>query len=77
MAIQIMSEPPPEPALPGENAILTEREMREFARNNIIAALKESNWRVSGEGGAAEILDVRPTTLADRIKAFDIRKPGR
>jgi len=30
-----------------------------------------------GDGGAAEILGVRPTTLADRIRKFDIRKPGR
>jgi len=32
---------------------------------------------VSGKGGAAELLGVRPTTLADRIKSFGVRKPRR
>ncbi len=71
------SEPAADPEPPARDEILTEGEMRDFTRNNIIAALKQANWRVSGDGGAAELLDVRPTTLADRIRAFDIRKPDR
>ncbi|MDJ0910487.1 MAG: sigma 54-interacting transcriptional regulator [Woeseiaceae bacterium] len=71
------SQPPADPEPPPKDAVLTESEMREFTRKNIIAALKQANWRVSGEGGAAELLDVRPTTLADRIRSFDIRKPDR
>ena len=56
--------------------ILTETEMREFQRQNTLDALKQSSWRVSGKGGAAELLGVRPTTLADRIRSFGIRKPS-
>ena len=55
--------------------ILTDKAMREFQKNNIITALKQAGWRVSGPGGAAELLDVRPTTLADRIKTLGIKKP--
>lgn len=55
--------------------VLTEEEMREFNRQNIVNALKQSNGRVSGKGGAAELLGVKPTTLADRIKALGIEKP--
>jgi len=57
--------------------ILTENEMREYQRKNLIAALQETNWRVSGPDGAAELLGVRPTTLADRIRVFDIKRPAR
>lgn len=56
---------------------LTEQEMREFQKNNTIAALKQAKWRVSGAGGAADLLGIKPTTLADRIRTFGIRKPGR
>ena len=69
--------PEPDPDVRREDGVMTESEMRDFRRNNIIAALKEANWRVSGPGGAAELLDVRPTTLADRIRAFGIERPRR
>ena len=55
---------------------LTETQMREFTRNNIVSALESAGWRVSGDGGAAELLGVRPTTLADRIRSYGIKKPG-
>ena len=57
--------------------ILTEKEMQEFRRKNIVAALETSEWRVSGPNGAAVLLGIRPTTLADRIKSLGIRKPRR
>jgi len=57
--------------------ILTEKEMRDYQKRNLVAALKQTNWRVSGRDGAAELLGVRPTTLADRIRSFGIRRPAR
>jgi transcriptional regulator with GAF, ATPase, and Fis domain len=59
------------------SAFLTEKEMREFQKNNLLAVLKQTNWRVSGADGAAELLGVKPTTLADRIRTLGIRKPQR
>ena len=56
---------------------LTEQEMREFQKKNTIAALAQADWRVSGPGGAADLLGIKPTTLADRIRTLGIRKPGR
>ena len=58
-----------------ETTFLTEKEMRDFQKNNLIAALKQTNWRVSGPDGAAELLGVKSTTLADRIRTLGIRKP--
>ena len=57
--------------------ILTEKEMREYQKQNLATALKETNWRVSGPDGAAELLGVRPTTLADRIRTFGLKRPSR
>jgi PAS domain S-box-containing protein len=57
--------------------ILTEKDMREFQKANIMRALKQANGKVSGKGGAAELLGVRPTTLADRIRTWKIKRPSR
>ncbi len=59
-----------------EHGILTEKAMKELQKKNLLAALKQTNWRVSGKEGAAELLGVRPTTLTDRIKTLGIKKPG-
>ena len=41
------------------------------------AELEASGGKVSGPGGAAEFLEIRPTTLASRIKALGIgQRPG-
>ena len=53
---------------------LTESEMREFQKNNLVVALTQANWKVSGPGGAAELLGVKPTTLTDRIRTFGVKK---
>jgi len=60
---------------PAEFQVMTEKQMRALQKSNLEAALKQSNWRVSGNGGAADLLGVRPTTLTDRIKSLGIRKP--
>ena len=59
------------------DTVLSEKEMREFQKRNTVAALKQTNWRVSGEGGAADLLGVKPTTLADRIRTLGIKRPSR
>jgi PAS domain S-box-containing protein len=62
---------------PRDKDVLTENEMREYQKANIVRALKLANWKVSGTGGAAELLSVRPTTLADRIRTYKIKRPSR
>lgn len=56
--------------------ILTEVEMRRMERENIIAALNHTNWRVFGANGAAALLGLKPTTLASRMKKYGIEKSG-
>ncbi|MEM6819743.1 MAG: sigma 54-interacting transcriptional regulator [Pseudomonadota bacterium] len=55
--------------------VLSEREMRAFERENTVRALRATGWKVSGEGGAAERLGVKPSTLSDRIKTWGIERP--
>jgi PAS domain S-box-containing protein len=57
--------------------ILSEKEMRDFQKKNLVIALKKTNWRVSGPDGAAVLLGVKPTTLADRVRTYGIKKPVR
>ena len=60
----------------GHDEILTDEELRQLQRDNLLKALQRTGWRVSGKGGAAELLGVKPTTLADRIKSFGLKKPA-
>lgn len=68
-------EPRSRPVSQGEPAaeeIMTEAQMRELERKNIAAALQACNRKVSGHGGAAELLGIKATTLASRVKALSI-----
>ncbi len=53
-------------------AVMTATELRDHERANIVAALEACAGKVFGPGGAAEMLDMKPTTLASRIKALGI-----
>lgn len=54
------------------NEILTYQDLKNLERENIIQALKQTNYKVYGNNGAAEILGSKPTTLLSRIKALQI-----
>ena len=56
-------------------AIVTDDEMRHRERENVLAALKRTKWKISGEDGAAELLGIKPTTLASRMKKMRIERP--
>lgn len=53
-------------------SIMTDAQLRDLERNNMQAALKASNGKLFGKGGAAELLGLKPTTLASRLKRLDI-----
>ncbi len=58
-----------------ERPIIREEEWEELKRENVLAALRRTDWRVAGRGGAAELLGLRPTTLRSRMKSLGIEKP--
>ena len=53
-------------------AVLTRDELKRQERDAIIKALKQTNGKVSGPGGAAELLGMKPTTLSSRISSLGI-----
>jgi transcriptional regulator with GAF, ATPase, and Fis domain len=64
----------------GDDAILQgdivpESAWRELERRNLVRALKQANWKISGKGGAAELLEIKPSTLESRMKALAIERP--
>jgi PAS domain S-box-containing protein len=56
-----------------EERIMTEPEMVELEKQNIIRALDLTNWKISGEDGAAALLQIPPTTLSSRINKLGIK----
>jgi DNA-binding NtrC family response regulator len=48
--------------------------LEEVEKRRIIEALKTTGWRVSGKGGAAEILGINPKTLASRMQRLGIQR---
>lgn len=58
------------------DTVLSEQDLLELARNNMIKALERCNWKIYGEDGAASLLGIKPTTLIERMKRQGIEKPG-
>jgi transcriptional regulator with GAF, ATPase, and Fis domain len=48
--------------------------MDENERDHIITALRNCKGKISGAGGAAELLHLPPTTLTSKMKKFGIRR---
>jgi len=63
-APKVSGAPPPAPA----TRIVSEAEMRRLERANLELALEAAQGRIYGRGGAADLLGVKPTTLASRLK---------
>lgn len=49
---------------------------RDNERRHILWALEQTNWKVRGKGGAAELLEINPSTLAFHMKKLDIKRPA-
>jgi len=57
-----------------ERNFYTEKELKLQQRDNMRRALEFADWRISGKGGAAELLGLKPSTLTDRMRSFGLRK---
>jgi len=60
---------------PAGARIRTVAEMEADERENLRLALRACDWKVSGAGGAADRLGMKPSTLASRMKALGLRRP--
>lgn len=51
---------------------VSDDELQRQQRNNTLAMLKRAQGKVSGVGGAAQLLGIKPTTLASRLQKWGI-----
>jgi len=58
-----------------EGRILTATEFQALERDNLRRALEACGGRVSGAGGAAAMLGMRPSTLSSRMKTLKLKRP--
>lgn len=66
-----IADSPKEVDLPQKKKLKT---MLENERDHVLSVLEQCNWKISGRGGAAEILDLNVSTLNSRIKKLGLEK---
>ncbi|NNL76936.1 MAG: sigma 54-interacting transcriptional regulator, partial [Desulfobacterales bacterium] len=60
---------------PHKDLMTTQQTIEEVERDHIIRVLEQTNWKVSGKNGAAEILGLNRSTLRARIRKLGILQP--
>ena len=70
-----LRRPPPASHGGQRQAVLTDDQLRQLERDNVVAALEQAQWQISGEGGAAALLGIKPSTLTSRMKKMGIERP--
>ena len=74
-AQQEQLEQAPQPALNGSSAA-SPLSLVELEKQHILAVLEQTHWQISGDCGAAALLDINPNTLRSRMDKHGIRKQG-
>ena len=72
---QVEAPAPPPPRDAEASDILTDDAIRELERSNLLAALEHADGKIYGAGGAAELLGLKPTTVASRIQRLGLKGP--
>ena len=64
---------PSPPAAPVSSSVAS---LEEVERQHIVTVLKQANWRIEGDLGAAKLLNLQPSTLRSRMQKLGIvRRP--
>ena len=64
------------PAASGDAADEDTTRLEEIQRLHILKMLERTRWRLRGPAGAAELLDLKPSTLEYRMKKLEIERPS-
>lgn len=64
-------KPQPQLAIPTNSKL----SLDEVQSNHIINILSQTNWKISGKDGAAALLDIKVSTLRDRMEKLGIKSP--
>lgn len=68
---QLLGLPPEQESQEYEN--LTS--LKAVERRHILKILRKVNWKINGPGGAAEKLELTPSTVRDRMRKLGIHRP--
>ena len=60
---------------PHKDLSARQKTLEDVERNHIVRILEQTNWKVSGPNGAAEILGLNRSTLRARIRKLGIHQP--
>jgi transcriptional regulator with GAF, ATPase, and Fis domain/CheY-like chemotaxis protein len=73
--VSTVAQPGPQAfgALPARG-FYTAAEMRDLERRNLAAALEKAGGKIAGEGGAADLLGMKPSTLTYQLRTLDITR---
>jgi formate hydrogenlyase transcriptional activator len=65
--------------LPRPEAMETDatQDLQDIERRHILAVMEKTGWRLSGDGGAAEALGLKRTTLHAKMKKLGIKRPNK
>jgi formate hydrogenlyase transcriptional activator len=50
--------------------------LKDMERRHMVAVLEKTGWRIAGQGGAAEVLGIKRTTLQAKMKKLGIKRPN-
>ena len=56
--------------------IQTNLDLEDMERRHIVGVLESTGWRVSGRGGAAEVLGLKRSTLISKMTKLGISRPA-
>jgi formate hydrogenlyase transcriptional activator len=51
------------------------KSLAELEREHILRVLKNTNWRIHGKNGTADLLVINPSTLRGRMRKHGIQRP--
>ena len=55
-------------------SVISEDEWKRRERENILTALRRTDWQIYGTQGAAQLLGINPATLASRMKKLGLKR---
>ena len=62
-------------ATPGRSAPSLRQDLKEIERDRIRRVLDTCDWRIKGDGHAADRLGLKPSTLRSRMQRLGIKRP--
>jgi formate hydrogenlyase transcriptional activator len=64
-------------APPSTESGLGDGALEDVERRHIESVLRQTNWMIEGDRGAAKILNMNPSTLRSRMQKLGIKRPGK